>query len=136
MENRSKSVEKKLEELLGEPSKERSEKKFYSSNADAKSPADSGIQLITCEDLPVRLNDAQQLLHETRIQSLLKENAKLNGELKSMQQNEADFENAAREVRTFLLRAEEDKKRLMNRIEKLTANARFEDAKKKQIIRD
>ena len=41
-----------------------------------------------------------------------------------MQQNGVDFEEAAREVRTFLLRAEEDKKRLMQRIEKLTANGR------------
>ncbi|VDK20611.1 unnamed protein product [Taenia asiatica] len=124
MENRSRSVEKKLDELLRETSKERPEKKFYSSNAEPKSSEDSGIQLTTCDDLPVRLNDVQQLLNENRIQSLMKENAKLNGELKSMQQNEAEFENAAREVRTFLLRAEEDKKRLMNRIEKLTANER------------
>ncbi|CDS41403.1 centrosomal protein of 135 kda [Echinococcus multilocularis] len=124
MENRSRSVEKKLNDLLRETSKERSEKKFYSSNVEPKSSADSGIQLITCEDRPVRLNDAQQLLNEDKIQLLMKENAKLNDELRSMQQNEADFENAARDVRTFLLRSEEDKKRLMNRIEKLTANER------------
>ncbi|EUB64513.1 Centrosomal protein [Echinococcus granulosus] len=122
MENRSRSVEKKLDELLRETSKERSEKKFYSSNVEPKASADSGIQLITCEDRPVRLNDAQQLLNENKIQLLMKENAKLNDELRSMQQNEVDFENAARDVRTLLLRSEEDKKHLMNRIEKLTAN--------------
>ncbi|KAH9286990.1 Centrosomal protein [Echinococcus granulosus] len=124
MENRSRSVEKKLDELLRETSKERSEKKFYSSNVEPKASADSGIQLITCEDRPVRLNDAQQLLNENKIQLLMKENAKLNDELRSMQQNEVDFENAARDVRTLLLRSEEDKKHLMNRIEKLTANER------------
>lgn len=42
-----------------------------------------------------------------------------------MQQNGVDFEEAAREVRNFLLRAEEDKKRLMQRIEKLTANGKL-----------
>ncbi|KAL5111956.1 hypothetical protein TcWFU_004367 [Taenia crassiceps] len=124
VEKRSRSVEKKLDEILRETSKEGSEKKFYSSNVEPKSSADSGIQLITCDDLPVRLNDVQHLLNENRIHSLMKENTKLSGELRSMQQNEVDFENAAREVRTFLLRAEEDKKRLMNRIEKLTANER------------
>ncbi len=42
-----------------------------------------------------------------------------------MRQNEVDSDEAAREVRSFLLRAEEDKKRLSQRIEKLTANGKY-----------
>lgn len=46
MENKSRSVEMKLDELLRESSKERPEKKFYSSNAEPKSSAGIGLHFI------------------------------------------------------------------------------------------
>lgn len=46
----------------------------------------------------------------------------MNGGSKRMQRAEVDHEDSARQMRTFLLRAEEDKRRLAQRIEKLIVN--------------
>lgn len=50
------------------------------------------------------------------------ENLKVNGGYRSVHQAETDLEENARQIRTFLLRAEEDKRRLAQRIDKLIAN--------------
>ncbi|KAM3187808.1 hypothetical protein ACTXT7_001585 [Hymenolepis weldensis] len=52
------------------------------------------------------------------------ENLKMNSGYRSMHQAETDLEENARQIRTFLLRAEEDKRRLAQRIDKLIANER------------
>ncbi|BHF58848.1 hypothetical protein SprV_0100180300 [Sparganum proliferum] len=52
------------------------------------------------------------------------ENARINGDLSESRRITLCAEQDAQDLRAFLLRAEEDKKRLAQRIEKLTANER------------
>ncbi|VDN97278.1 unnamed protein product [Rodentolepis nana] len=52
------------------------------------------------------------------------ENPKINSRIRSTHQAEADLDENARQVRTFLLRAEEDKRRLAQRIDQLITNER------------
>uniref|UniRef100_A0A5K3FC40 Cytospin-A n=2 Tax=Mesocestoides corti TaxID=53468 RepID=A0A5K3FC40_MESCO len=118
------SIERKLDELLGETCKARPDRKHYTSMSRLKSPEEMRFHVFSHGQYPTRLTDSDRIMIDNQIATLTKENAKLCDELQAMRRNETDLDEGVREVRGFLLRAEEDKKRLAQRIEKLVANER------------